>query len=142
MIDAITAGPQQNFNASMGTYNELLGNAESAQAIVAAMERLYKQRSTAALDSLAGLLPKVDYAGLNNKVAVSMSANQFGKRMQFSQVAAQFKMSKQKSLVAMAPKLQAFKARFGQAQAAAFAKAVRCNRRLLDRTIKTVSRKS
>jgi hypothetical protein len=110
MIDDITAGPQQNFNASMGTYNELLGNAESAQAIVAAMDRLYKQRSTAALDGLAGLLPQVDYAGLNNKVAVSMSANQFGKRMQFSQVAAQFKLNKQKSLVAMAPKLQAFKA--------------------------------
>ena len=110
MIDAITAGPQQNFDASMGTYNELLGNAESAQAIVAAMDRLYRQRSTAALDGLAGLLPKVDYAGLNNKVAVSMSANQFGKRMQFSQVAAQFKLNKQKSLVAMAPKLQVFKA--------------------------------
>ncbi len=110
MIDDITAGPQQNFNASMGTYNELLGNAESAQAIVAAMDRLYKQRSTAALDGLAGLLPKVDYAGLNNKVAVSTSANQFGKRMQLCQVAAQFKLNKQKSLVAMAPKLQAFKA--------------------------------
>jgi hypothetical protein len=109
MIDDISAGPTQAFDNSKSIYDDLQGNSELAQEIVAAMDRLYKQRSTAALDALAGLLPKVSYAGLTSKGSVAVTNNQFVKRMTHEQLTAQFKLNKQKILVAMTPRLQQFK---------------------------------
>jgi hypothetical protein len=110
MINDISAGPIQIFNDSKPTYDDLQGNAELAQNIVAAMDRLYKQRSTAALDALAGLLPKVDYAGLTHKVSVAVTSNQFAKRMTYGQLSAQFALNKQNAMQTLTPRLQKFKA--------------------------------
>jgi hypothetical protein len=107
MIDDITTGPDQAFTAAQPTYDDLLANAESAQAISAAMAHLYQQRSTAAATALYALLPNVEYAGLDSKATApghlatqTNLASRFGQRLSFATVSARLVTAKKSALLA------------------------------------------
>jgi hypothetical protein len=107
MIDDITTGPDQAFTAAQPTYDDLLVNAESAQAISDAMAILYQQRSTAAATFLYSLLPKVEFTGVDSKatapghVATQTNlATRFGQRLSFATVSARLATAKKSALLA------------------------------------------
>lgn len=107
MIDDITTGPDQAFAVAQLSYDDLLADAESAQAISAAMAHLYQQRSTAAATALYALLPKVEYAGLDSKATApghlatqTNLASRFGQRQSFAMVSARLATAKKSALLA------------------------------------------
>jgi hypothetical protein len=107
MIDDITTGPDQAFAVAQLSYDDLLADAESAQAISAAMAHLYQQRSTAAATALYALLPKVEYAGLDSKATApghlatqTNLASRFGQRLSFATVSARLATAKKSALLA------------------------------------------
>ena len=108
MIDDITTGPDQAFAVSQQpSYDDLLADAESAQAISAAMAHLYQQRSTAAATALYALLPKVEYAGPDSKATApghlatqTNLASRFGQRLSFATVSARLATAKKSALLA------------------------------------------
>jgi hypothetical protein len=107
MIADITTGPDSAFTAAQPTYDDLLANAESAQAIAAAMARLYQQRSTAAATALYELLPKTEYAALDSKATAPAHlttqtnlATRFGQRLSFATVSARLTTAKKSALLA------------------------------------------
>lgn len=101
MIADIKAGPDQAFNAAKPTYNDLLANAQSAQALATAMANLYKLRSTAAAEALYALLPMPAYANTSNKANVTASINlatKFGPRLSYEAITAKFALTQQNAL--------------------------------------------
>jgi hypothetical protein len=107
MIDDITTGPDQAFTAAQPTYDDLLVNAESAQAISDAMAILYQQRSTAAATFLYSLLPKVEFTGVDSKATapghVATQTNldtRVGQRLSFATVSARLATAKKSALLA------------------------------------------
>lgn len=104
MVNDITAGPTQAFNAAGPSFDDLLVNAQKAQAVAAAMNALYTVRSTAAATALYALLPKQEYASQTTKAASSnQMAAGFGQRVSFAKVSANLVASKQKIIVAVRP---------------------------------------
>lgn len=74
VIDAITSGPNQAFQAAQPAYTQLQLHAERSKAIASAMDVLYRDRSQAAANALEKLLPKVAPAAEENNYA-SISSN-------------------------------------------------------------------
>jgi len=104
MIDDITTGPNQAFNAAGPTFDDLLSNAENAQTVAAAMDRLYKERTPGAANALYALLPQEEYAGLTTKAtANSHLAANFGPRMSSAKVKANLTTARQKILLSVKP---------------------------------------
>jgi hypothetical protein len=103
MIADITTGPDQNCDAAKFVYDDLLLNAEQAQAIATAMDRLYKLRTPGAAEALYALLPKVEYAGVTSKATVRAATATFGQRQSYAIVAANSAAAKQKLLVVVTP---------------------------------------
>jgi hypothetical protein len=101
MIADITAGPDQAFTAAQPAFDDLLANAQSAQAIAAAMANLYKLRSTSAAEALYALLPMPTYTNTLNKANTNANINlatKFGQRMSYATIGAKFETTKQKAL--------------------------------------------
>ena len=101
MIADITTGPDNAFTAAQPNYDDLLAKAESAQAIAAAMDQLYKQRSTAAATALDALLPRPTYVGMNHQASMQTNlASKFGRRQPFATVAAKLTSARKNALLA------------------------------------------
>ncbi|HEX3913341.1 MAG TPA: hypothetical protein VHW71_07535 [Steroidobacteraceae bacterium] len=104
VIDDITTGPNQAFDAAGPSYDDLMVNTQRAQAVAAAMNLLYTNRTTAAATALYALLPKVEYASQITKApASSQVAAGFGQRMSSAKISANFVAAKKKILVAVRP---------------------------------------
>ena len=104
MIDDITTGPNQSFNSAGPTFDDLLSNAENAQVVAAAMDRLYKERTPGAANALYALLPKEQYANLSTKATVNgQLAAGFGQRFSSAKLKANLAGARQKILVSVRP---------------------------------------
>ncbi len=104
MIDDISVGPIQAFNSAGPTFDDLLSNAENGQAVAAAMNRLYTERTSGAANALYALLPKQTYAGLVTKATANNHlAAGFGQRMSFAKLKTNLAASRQKILVSVRP---------------------------------------
>ncbi len=104
MIDDISTGPTQAFNAAGPPFDDLLANAENAQAVAVAMDRLYKERTPGAANALYALLPQQQYANLSAKATASgRLAAGFGQRVSFAKVKTNLAASRQKILLSVRP---------------------------------------
>ena len=104
MVNDITVGPTQQFNAAQPTFDDLLARAESAQQLAAAVANLYRLRTTAAANALYALLPKIEYAGVTTKATApgNVAAN-FGQRQSYALISANNATAKQKLLAVTPP---------------------------------------
>jgi hypothetical protein len=104
MVNDITVGPTQQFNAAQPTFDDLLARAESAQQLAAAVADLYRLRTTAAANALYALLPKIEYAGVTTKATApgNVAAN-FGQRQSYALISANNAAAKQKLLAVTPP---------------------------------------
>ncbi len=93
VIDAITSGPNQAFQAAQPSYTKLQSHAERATAIATAMDVLYRDRSQAAANALEKLLPKVAAVATENKYA-TFSSN-LARHLAYPAAMAKFATSKQ-----------------------------------------------
>jgi hypothetical protein len=103
MIADITAGPQQAFDSSGPSFDDLQATAESAQQLAAAMANLYRLRNTTSANALYALLPQVSYAGLATKATTRTVAANFGQRLSYASIAANNTAAKKKLLVVAMP---------------------------------------
>ncbi|MGH6684841.1 MAG: hypothetical protein ACRECA_13150, partial [Pseudolabrys sp.] len=102
MIDDITAGPNPAFSAAGPTYDDLLANAESAQASAGAMDRLYRERTQGAANALYALLPKEQIVGLSAKTTSGLPSA-FGQRLSSAKLKTAISASRQKTLASVRP---------------------------------------
>jgi hypothetical protein len=113
VIDAITAGPNQAFQAAQPSYTDLQGRAEYAQKIASAMDVLYRDRTPAALAALNALLPKSETpAGASARMTSTVVGH-----VPFNQVMTNFAASKQKTKAAFLARFQGFSQRMTQYEA-------------------------
>lgn len=103
MIDDITTGPNQACSAADPIYDELLANAESAQAIANAMDRLYRERTQGAANALDALLPKGQLVSRTANASSSRPPSAFGQRLNSAKLKTAFSASRQKILASVRP---------------------------------------
>jgi hypothetical protein len=115
VIDAITDGPNQAFQAAQPSYTDLQGRAWYAHQIASAMDVLYRERSPGALAALNALLPKVAGAAATG-ASVRATASVTG-HLAFSEVMTNFTASRQKTKVAFLQRFQGFSQRLAQYEA-------------------------
>jgi hypothetical protein len=97
LVEGITSGPQQAFDAAQPAYDELLTNAERAKEIAAAMSRAHTERSQASQNALSDLLPFPAVASSSNARARSLAT---GGRPLYAQLMSTAKTRKQQIAVA------------------------------------------
>jgi hypothetical protein len=147
MVDDVIDGPNRYFKELGPSYGQLMQSAQNAQAIVDAMNRMYTQRTPAAVAALNALLPKValtvnavqmNYqATLNVKGANGMSYNDAitqltatkqkvrvsatARMQQFTTIAAQLKAQIAQGKLAQSPSmLQTYQTSLNQQLSSAF----------------------
>jgi hypothetical protein len=106
MIGDITTNADTDFNAAQPNYDDLLANAEAAQALETAMANAYQQRTPAAADALYAALPKRQFIGMDSKstagtaLGANNNATKFGRRVPYSVIAAQMSTVQQHAKLA------------------------------------------
>jgi hypothetical protein len=113
VVDAITAGPNQAFQAAQPSYTDLQGRAEYAQRMASAMDVLYRDRTPAALAALNALLPRADTPmGASARMTTTVVGH-----VPFNQLMTNFAASKQKTKAAFLARFQGFSQRMTQYEA-------------------------
>jgi hypothetical protein len=106
ILGDITNDADNDFNAAQPSYDELLANAEAAQALETAMANAYQQRTPAAADALYAALPKRQFVGMDSKstagtaLGVNNNAGRFGRRVPYSVIAARMSTAQQHAKLA------------------------------------------
>jgi len=118
MVDDIMNGPKAAFAALAPSLGQLTDNSQAAQAIAAAMDRAYKQRTPAAVAALHALLPKTNYAGLTAKSTAAASLNiKLTNGLSYNDLLGQAVTTKQKATAGIAAQVQQFHAAATQLKA-------------------------
>jgi hypothetical protein len=119
MIDDITTGPNQAFGSATPICDDLVQNAQTAQVVAAAMDRLYKLRTPGAAEALYALLPKQEFSNLTTKATAPGTLNSNLRQRQSSPaIAVKYSTFKQKALLSVkAPNLDAVHAALAQVKA-------------------------
>jgi hypothetical protein len=111
MIDDVVDAPNNYFEALGPSFAQLQVNELNAQAIAAAMDKMYKQRTPATIAALDALLPKqsiTQYASLS-KASVQATLNiKSANGTSFADAAAHLKATKLQVIASIAPRIQEF----------------------------------
>jgi hypothetical protein len=114
VVDAITAGPKQAFQAAQPAYSDMQGRAEHAHQIASAMGELYQKRTPAALAALKALLP--EDAPSANGSSMRMTAH-VSSQFAFNTVMTRFTASQEKVKSDFIAHFQSFSSQLAQYKA-------------------------
>jgi hypothetical protein len=90
--------------------DDLTNNSQNAQAIAAAMEKMYTERTPASVAALHALLPKPTILGQNKTALAAVPNSSYAARSPVASMTGQIAAVKQKAIAAIAPQVQQFHA--------------------------------
>jgi hypothetical protein len=114
VVDAITAGPKQAFQAAQPAYSDIQGRAEHSHQIASAMGELYQKRTPAALAALNALLPKETNTTSGSSMRMTIPASS---QFAFNTVMTRFSASQQKVKSDYMARFQSFSSQMAQYKA-------------------------
>jgi hypothetical protein len=110
MVDDVVSGPNIAFAALQPSLDDLTNNSQNAQAIAAAMEKMYTERTPASVAALHALLPKPTILGQNKTALAAVPNSSYAARSPVASMTGQIAAVKQKAIAAIAPQVQQFNA--------------------------------